>query len=98
MNENNTYKATFILDTRNYKEPVETLMDKLKNVIEGLKGVVKEIENIGQQSFARVTNKKFPQAMYVQIYFEGPRNTPEAIKKKLHLDKTIYRTFIETIM
>lgn len=28
------YKATFILDTRGYTEPVETLIEKIKSVVE----------------------------------------------------------------
>ena len=33
---NKKYKSTFILDTRGYTEPVETLIERLKSVIESV--------------------------------------------------------------
>ena len=95
-NENRKYLGTFILDTRGYDEPVETLIDKLKNIITDIKGTVGEVENLGPQDFARVTNKHNPTGHYVRITFEGNTESAATIKEKLRLDKTVNRVLIES--
>ncbi|MFR6032515.1 MAG: 30S ribosomal protein S6, partial [Bacilli bacterium] len=50
---NKKYKSTFILDTRGYTEPVETLIERLKSVIESVGCKVSGVENLGQKTFAR---------------------------------------------
>lgn len=91
------YKATFILDTRGYGEPVETLIEKLTGVLEGLGSKVKEAKNLGQKSFARITDKKFPAGIYVEMQFEGAGTVPSALAEKLKLDKTVNRVLVESI-
>ena len=44
---NKKYIATFVLDTRGYDQPVETLIEKLKGVIEAVGGKVESAENKG---------------------------------------------------
>ena len=92
----NKYKATFILDTRGYEEPVETLIEKLKNTLTSLDCEIENVENAGQKEFARVTDKKFPNAIYIHIDFSGPANTSTALSEKLKLDRTIYRILVES--
>ncbi|PWU06157.1 MAG: 30S ribosomal protein S6 [Verrucomicrobia bacterium] len=89
-----SYKAFFILDTRNYQNPVETLIEKLTNVVEAVNGSVKKIKNFGQKDFSRVTNRKFPGGIYVEINFEGPAEAPLRLKEKLKLEKTVNRIFV----
>ncbi len=91
---NNKYKATFILDTRGYSEPVETLVEKLKGIIESVGGKVDSVENLGQKAFARTTDRAFPAGIYVEIAFEGESTLPAQIKEKLRLDKTVNRVLI----
>jgi len=91
------YRATFILDTRNYQQPVETLIEKLTGVIESIKGLVQKVNNLGQKDFVRVTNRKFPSGIYLEVYFEGPSSAPSALKEKLKLDKTVNRVLVETL-
>tara|TARA_B100001248_G_scaffold262736_1_gene261988 strand:- start:50555 stop:50857 length:303 start_codon:yes stop_codon:yes gene_type:complete len=91
-----SYKATFILDTRNYQEPVETLVEKLKSTISAVDGTVTNVEDLGSQSFARVTDRNFPVGIYVSIDFDGATTSPQALKEKLRLDKTVNRIFVES--
>ena len=91
------YRATFILDTRNYQQPVETLIEKLTSVIESIKGLVQKVNNLGQKDFVRVTNRKFPAGIYLEVLFEGPPTAPSALKEKLKLDKTVNRVLVETL-
>lgn len=93
---NNNYKATFILDTRNYSDPVESLIEKLTTTIQAINGEVKQVKNLGQKAFARVTDKKFPAGIYVSFDFEGPASAPAELREKLRLDKTVYRLLVET--
>lgn len=97
MSSRNRYKATFILDTRNYDQPVTTLIDKLKTVIESVSGVIKNVENLGQKEFARVTEKRFPAGVYVKFDFEALPTAPAAIKEKLKLDRNVNRVMVEAL-
>ena len=94
---NNRYKATFILDTRGYEEPIETLIEKLKSTLTAIDCVVEKVENLGQKEFARVTDKKFPAGIYVQIDFSGPGDPNKLLNERLKLDRTINRIFVESI-
>ena len=89
------YKATFILDTRGYEEPVETLVEKIKSTLQSLNCEIAKVENIGQKEFARVTDKKFPNAIYVQIDFSGSGDITKRINEKFKLDRTIYSILID---
>lgn len=97
MSSHKRYKATFILDTRNYDQPVTTLVDKLKTVIESANGVVKNVENLGQKDFARVTSKQLPTGVHVKFTFEGLPTAPAAIKEKVRLDRNINRVMVESL-
>lgn len=91
---NKKYKATFILDTRGYTEPVETLIEKLKGVIESVDCKIEGVENLGQRAFARTTDRAFPAGIYVEFSYEGPSTANEQIREKLRLDKTVNRILV----
>jgi len=92
----NNYTATFILDTRNYTDPIETLIDTLKAGIESTGATVGEVENLGQKPFIRVTDRAFPAGIYVKMDFSGPGSSAEALKEKFRLDKTVDRLLIQS--
>ncbi len=96
-NSNHTYKATFILDTRKYTESVDSLIDKLKGVVEAVHGVVKDVKNHGTKDFLRAVDRKFPAGIYLELDFEGPATAPAALNEKLKLDRTVNRIFIESV-
>lgn len=96
-NNNRNYRATFLLDTRNYQQPVETLVEKVTGTIESVKGSIKKVNNLGQKEFARVTKRKFPSGIYLELLFEGPSDAPAAIKEKLRLDRNVNRILVESI-
>lgn len=91
---NKKYKATFILDTRGYSEPVETLIEKIKGIIESADCKVESVENLGQKTFARTTDRGFPAGIYVDIAYEGPAAANSQIREKLRLDKAVNRIMI----
>ena len=93
---NRNYRATFILDNRGKEESVDQLIDGVKKEIAAVQGEVTAVENIGKKDFARVTDKKFTGAHYVQIKFSGPADAPAHLREKLRLNQSVYRTFIQS--
>ena len=91
---NKKYQTTFILDTRGYNEPVETLVEKLKCVIESAGCKIESAENLGQKTFARAADRNFPAGIYVKFAYEGPANSAAVIREKLKLDKTVNRFMV----
>ena len=97
MNSSNrTYLASFIVDNRGREETVDQIVDGIKQVIADVKGEVTSVENLGRKDFARITDKKFTGAHYVQITFSGPSEAPAHLREKLRLNGSVYRTFIQS--
>lgn len=97
MNTQKKYKATFILDTRGYEEPVENLINKLKDIISNIGGNVTDSVNLGQKNFTRVVDKAFPNGIYIQLTVDGPTNLPKALVERLKLDRTVNRFMMQAI-
>lgn len=92
---NNKYKATFVLDTRGIDQSVDSLVEKLKNVITSVGGAVESAENLGVKEFSRTPDRKFVSGIFVEIKFEGASSAPAQIKEKLSRDKTVNRLMIQ---
>ncbi len=90
------YRASFILDNRGKEETVDQIVDGVKKVIAEVKGEVTAVETVGKRDFARVTDKKMTSANYVHIDFSGPAESPAALRDKLRLNGSVYRTFIQS--
>ncbi len=88
------YEATFILDTRTYQEPIETLIERITSIIESIHGKVDAVQNQGQKAFARVTNRKFPAGIYVSFKISAGANFPKTLKERFKLDKLVNRILI----
>ncbi len=98
MNSNNrNYRATFILDNNEVEESVEEIIENVKAEIATVEGEVGEIENLGQRDFARVTDRKRPSGVYVQVQFNAPGTAPAALTERLRLNQTVYRTYVESV-
>ncbi len=93
---NRNYRASFILDNRGKEETVDQIVDGVKKVIAEVKGEVTGVEAIGKRDFVRVTDKKMTSANYVHIDFSGPAEAPAALREKLRLNGSVYRTFIQS--
>jgi small subunit ribosomal protein S6 len=90
------YLASFILDNRGKEETVDQIVEVVKNEITAVSGTVTAVENVGRKDFARVTDTKFPAASYVQIKFSGPASAPSALKERLRLNHSVYRTLVQS--
>ena len=96
-NTNRSYRAIFILDTRELQDSLESLTKKIKEILMGLEAKVLGEVNLGLRPFARAVDKKFPAGHYFQIEFQGNPRLPAAIKERFRLDKMINRIFIQNI-
>jgi small subunit ribosomal protein S6 len=85
-----------ILDTRNYQDSMENLIENIKAKIMETGATIGQIINKGQLKFQRVTDRKFPTGIYLQIAFEAPPTAPEVIRSKFSLDSTVNRILIES--
>ena len=90
------YRATFILDNRGKEDSVDQIIDGVKKDILAVDGVVGAVEALGRRDFARVTDRNLPGATYVQVAFSAPATGPAALKERLRLNSTVYRTFLQT--
>jgi len=90
------YRATFILDNRGKEDSVDQIIDGVKKDILAVDGVVSSVEALGRRDFARVTDRNLPGANYVQVAFSAPATGPAALKERLRLNSTVYRTFLQT--
>lgn len=90
------YRATIILDMRGHDESVEQIIEKLKGTLVAVDATATADKSLGQKAFVRVTDRKNPNGIYLQIHFNGPSTAPIAFREKLRLDRTIKRIFIQT--
>ncbi len=91
------YRATFILDNRGKEDSAEQIIDGVKQDITALGGEVGVVENLGRKDFIRVTDKNFPSGIYVQVAFAAPATAPAALRERLRLNPSIYRTFVQSV-
>ena len=92
----NKYVANFILDTRTYDEPVESLIEKITSVINSIEAEVTRVKNLGQKEFVRVTDRKFPAGIYVQFEILAHSSVPAILQEKFRLDKTVNRIIVQS--
>ena len=97
LTKSNNYRATFILDTRGYEQPVETLIEKLSKLMQELGGDVKSTKDHGRRDFIRVTDVQHTGDRYVIFEVDGPPTMPAGLQDKLRLDKTVKRLLVETL-
>jgi small subunit ribosomal protein S6 len=96
-NSQRTYRATFILDNRGKEDSAESIIDGVKKDIAAVQGEVTAVENLGKRDFVRVTDRKFPSGVYVQVSFTSPPQGPAQLKDRLRLNQSVYRTFVEAV-
>ncbi|MEO0793929.1 MAG: 30S ribosomal protein S6 [Verrucomicrobiota bacterium] len=91
------YRANFILDTRNYTESVDTLIESIKENITAVGANVTEVKNLGTKEFIRVTDRNFPSGQYVQFIFESDPSVPNLFQERFRLDKTVNRIMTQEL-
>jgi len=93
---NRTYAATFLLDTRGYTEPVDTLIAKLRDAIIAVNGEVTKVENHGQRDFQRPPSRAYPNGIFVTFNFTGPKTAAAALREKMRLAPNVNRLLVQS--
>jgi small subunit ribosomal protein S6 len=91
------YRATFILDNRGREETIDQIVEGVKKEIAAVQGEITAVENLGRKDFARVTDSKYPDAVYVQINFAAPIDGPRHLHERLRLNTSVYRALIQAV-
>ena len=91
------YRATFILDNRGREETIDQIIEGVKKEIAAVQGEVTAVENLGKKDFARVTDSKFADAVYVQINFAAPPDGPRHLHERLRLNSSVYRAMVQAV-
>lgn len=85
------YRATVIFDTRGYDEPVDTLVEKVTELLTGLGAEIAKVDNLGHRDFVSGSTNRHAGDIYVTYDFDGDASVPAAIIEKTRLDKTVKR-------
>ena len=94
-NNKRTYESILVLDTHGSEDSADAMTSKVSEIIAGMGGEVKKVENLGLRDLARPQSKDLASAAYVKIDFESGPDGPATIKEKLRLDKNFDRILIE---
>ena len=70
-NNKRTYKAILVLDTQGSEDSADALTSKVSEIIAGMGGEVKKVENLGLRDLVRPQSKDLSNAAYVKIDFES---------------------------
>jgi ribosomal protein S6 len=90
------YRVTFILNTRDYDQPVDALVGTIKDALQGAGATVGEVRNLGRLDFIRVTDKRHTGDVYIQMDFSGAADLPAKITERFRLEKTVKRVLLES--
>ena len=91
------YRATFILDNRGKEDSIDEIIEGVKKEIVAVSGDISAVENLGKRDFTRATDRKFVAGTYVQVTFSAPAEGPAQLKDRLHLNNSVYRTFVQAV-
>jgi len=91
------YRATFILDTREFDQPIETLAASIEAAMRSAGATITENRNLGRQEFIYVTDKRHTGDIYLQFDMHGPATLPAALQDQFRLDRPVKRVLVESI-
>lgn len=97
MSQNNRkYNVTIILDTRGYDSPVESIEEKLTELLKTAGGEVESLENLGRHDFTRITEKGHTGDSYLSVVVSGPATMPAAFQDSIRLDSLFKRAMFQS--
>ena len=94
-NNKRNYEATLVLDIRGSTDSADAMISRVSEIIAGMNGDVKKVENLGLRDLVRPQSKDLSSAAYIKIDFESSPDGPATVKEKLRLDKNVERILIE---
>lgn len=94
MNDLNKYRVNMIFDVRSVS--AEAQIEKIKTLISTLGATLEDVKDLGVKDFVRVTNRRMPNAHYVQFDIVAAPTFPVVYREKLRLDRSIKRILIQS--
>lgn len=96
LQTNRKYNVTIILDTRGYESPVETIEEKVAELVKNAGGEVESLENLGRRDFSRITEKGHAGDSYLVAVVNGPANLPGSFQDSIRLDRLFKRAMFRS--
>ncbi|MEM8549798.1 MAG: 30S ribosomal protein S6 [Verrucomicrobiota bacterium] len=90
------YTATFILDTRNTTDDLDTVIARIGDALKSLGFAVDKVDNQGQKDFIRTTDRHFVAGIYVAYQLTGPGEASTQVQEKFRLDKQVDRVLVQS--
>ncbi len=76
---------------------IDAQIEKIKKLLDTLGAKIEETKDLGVKSFVRVTDRRMPNAHYVQFDVTAEKTLPISLREKLRLDRTIKRILFQTL-
>lgn len=96
-NQQKEYVATFILDTRQWREPVEALVKQIQSVITEMGAEILEVNDLGMKPFARHPRKDFIEAPYISMKCKGESSFNRVLQERIGLNPNVNRVIVESV-
>lgn len=87
------YETIFILDCENEEEVQKSLIERVKNEIEGANGVIEKLDEWGKKKLAYPINFN-KEGYYVYIEFEAEAEFPLALERIFRITEGILKGLI----
>lgn len=91
------YIATFILDTRQWREPIEALIKQIQSVITEMGAEILDVTDLGMKPLARPPRKDFIEAQYISIRCKGESSFNRVLQERIGLNPNVNRVMVESV-
>lgn len=92
-----SYKATFLLDSRQVEGPVDELVSRYEEVLKGLGAEISRAESLGAHNLVRPARTGMSNAFMVEYDFLAAPEAGAALQEKVRLDRTVNRVIVQLL-
>jgi small subunit ribosomal protein S6 len=75
---------------------VETIEEKVAELLKAVGGEVESLENLGRRDFIRITERGHTGDSYLTAVVSGPAAMPGAFQESIRLDKLVKRAMFQS--
>lgn len=90
-----SYKATFLLDSRQVEVPVEELVARYEEVLKSLGAEVTASSSLGSHNLVRKARTGMSNAFMLEYEFTAGPEAAAALQEKVRLDRTVNRVVVQ---
>jgi len=88
------YTAQFILDTRGYDQPIETLHAEVQKILEDNGVTVNGLTDLGRKDFVRITERNHTGDFWPEYSISCDAPTADKLQDAFRLVKTVKRLLV----